>query len=80
MTTIRYRINQKTGWPDAPGNCGATGVCENVGSNVPLNSAHPGGVHLLMCDGSVQFVSDAVALDIVARLATRDDGQPTALQ
>jgi hypothetical protein len=33
-----------------------------------------------MCDGSVQFVSDAVALDIVARLATRDDGQPTALQ
>jgi prepilin-type N-terminal cleavage/methylation domain-containing protein/prepilin-type processing-associated H-X9-DG protein len=75
MTTIRYRVNQKMGWPDAPGNCGATGVCENVGSNVPLNSAHPGGVHTLMCDGSVRFVGDSLALDVLARLATRDDGQ-----
>jgi len=76
MTTIRYQINQKTGWPNWPGNCVATGVCESVGSNIPLNSAHPGGVNAVMCDGSVRFVTDAVALDVLARLATRDDGQP----
>jgi prepilin-type N-terminal cleavage/methylation domain-containing protein len=79
MTTIRYRINQKTGWPDRPGNCGATGVCENVGSNVPLNSAHPGGVSALMGDGSVRFLSDGVSLDLLARLATRDDGQMVSI-
>ena len=76
LTTIRYQINQKTGWPDAPGNCGATGVCDNVGNNIPLNSAHAGGVQAVMCDGSVRFVSDAVALDVLARLANRDDKQP----
>jgi prepilin-type N-terminal cleavage/methylation domain-containing protein/prepilin-type processing-associated H-X9-DG protein len=75
MTTIRYRINQKEGWPDAPGNCGATGVCDNVGSNVPLNSAHPGGAGVLMADGAVRFLSEAVPLDVLGRLATRDDGQ-----
>jgi len=75
LTTIRYPVNQKTGWPDAPGNCGATGVCENVGSNVPLNSAHSGGVNVVMCDGAVRFIGDATPLEMLARLATRDDGQ-----
>ncbi len=78
MTTIRYRLNQKNGWPDHPGNCGATGVCENVGSNVPLNSAHPGGVTALMGDGSVRFLNDDTSLDLLARFATRDDGQPVS--
>ncbi|MFM8493985.1 MAG: DUF1559 domain-containing protein [Planctomycetia bacterium] len=80
MTTIRYRINQKTGWPNSPGDCPATGVCQNVGNNVPLNSAHPGGVQAVMCDGSVRFLTDAVALDVLARLATRDDGQPISAE
>jgi prepilin-type processing-associated H-X9-DG protein len=75
-TTIRYAINNKrnngAGWD---GNC-TTGVCQNMGNNTPLNSAHPGGVNLLLCDGSVRFVSETVPLDVVARLATRDDGQP----
>jgi len=77
LTTIRYRVNQKEGWPDAPGtgNCVATGVCENVGTNVPLNSTHPGVAGVLMADGAVNFLSDAVPLDVLGRLATRDDGQ-----
>lgn len=76
MTTIRYQINQTTGWPDLPGNCGATGVCENVGSNVPLNSAHGGGVNIMMGDASTRFLNETVSLEVLARLATRDDGQP----
>lgn len=75
MATVRYNINQKKGWPDDPGNCGSLGVCNNVGNNIPLNSAHPGGVNALLCDGSVRFLSDTTDLAIVARLATRDDGQ-----
>ena len=79
LTTIRYRINYKdmggAGWPDA-GDCGGLGVCHNVGNNIPLTSAHPGGVLVLLCDGSVRFLSETTPLAVVARLATRDDGQP----
>jgi len=49
VTTIRYRLNQKTGWaegtpPSAGGDC-TTGVCMNYGNNTPLNSPHPSGVN-----------------------------------
>ncbi len=75
MTTIRYPINQIEGWPNGAGNCGAVGVCHNAGTNTPLNSPHPGGVNVGMCDGSVRFVSDTILLEILSRLVTRDDGQ-----
>jgi prepilin-type N-terminal cleavage/methylation domain-containing protein len=75
ITTVRYRINQKTGWTNAPGDCGNQGVCDNTGQNIPLNSAHPGGVQCLMGDGAVRFLNDNLSTDTLARLATRDDGQ-----
>lgn len=77
-TTIRYQINQKAGWPDG-GHCGQTGVCQNMGTNIPLNSAHPGGVNALMGDGSVRFMRDNTPLVTLAQLATRDDGIPVVL-
>ncbi len=75
MVTIRYPINQIEGWPEYPGNCGAVGVCANTGTNTPLNSTHPGGVNVGMCDGSVRFLNETIPLEILSRLATRDDGQ-----
>ena len=75
MTTIRYPINQKTGWPDGVGDCGNTGVCDNTGSNIPLNSAHSGGVNVVLGDGSVRFMRETISLDNLARYATRNDGQ-----
>lgn len=74
ITTIRYPINQKTGWANAPGNCGTTGVCDNTGQNIPLNSAHTGGVQCLLGDGSVRFVSQSIPIVTLGQLATRDDG------
>ncbi len=74
ITTIRYAINQKRGWTDPPGNCGSQGVCDNTGQNIPLNSAHPGGVVALLGDGSVRFIAQTTQLSILASLATRDDG------
>lgn len=38
------------------------------------NSWHVGGVHLLLCDGSVQFVENAIDLSVWRRLGSRNDG------
>jgi len=73
--TIRYAINQTTGW--APGGNCQVGVCPDNGNNTPLNSTHTGGVVAVFADGHVQFLSNATTLAVQAQLATRDDGQVT---
>lgn len=50
-----------------------TGLYE-FGSPYP-SSFHTGGVHIMMCDGGVRFMSDAVAGEIWARLVTPDGGR-----
>ena len=75
ITTVRYTINLKSNnWPNSPGDCYDWGVCEDQGGNIPLNSAHDGGVNVLLADGSVRFVTDSTPLAMLGRLATRDDG------
>jgi prepilin-type N-terminal cleavage/methylation domain-containing protein/prepilin-type processing-associated H-X9-DG protein len=75
-TTIRWNINQKTGWTGfANGVQGNSGPPCYIEDNAPLVSAHGGGVQVCLADGSVLFLSDSTTLDVLARLATRDDGQ-----
>jgi len=80
-TTIRYAINQKTGWStnggtgSQSGDC-TVGVCYDVGNNIPLNSTHSGGVNGLFGDGSVRFLSDSTSITLLAQAAVRDDGVP----
>jgi prepilin-type N-terminal cleavage/methylation domain-containing protein len=77
ITAIRYPINRNGQWTTGNGNC-SSGVCSTTASNIPLNSAHAGGVSAAMVDGAVKFLVDATDLAVLARLATRDDGQPQA--
>ena len=74
--TIRYGINQKRGWANnvAGTGVGQTGNC--ISNNMPLNSPHTGGVHALMGDGTVRFLSNSLPLAVLANLATRDDKVP----
>jgi prepilin-type N-terminal cleavage/methylation domain-containing protein/prepilin-type processing-associated H-X9-DG protein len=80
FTTIRYRINEKTGWAFAAPYVGVVPQrWQSEGANVPLVSAHSGGVNALFGDGSVRFLTDSTDLLTLARLATRDDGGVVSL-
>jgi hypothetical protein len=71
LTTVRYSPNQE---PFA--NQLFPGMGSNVGANNPLMSFHAGGVHILLGDGSVRFLSENIHLETLKQLATRDDRQP----
>jgi len=66
-TTIRYPI---------AGGYGATGNTQPYDLNIPLFSAHPGGVLCTLADGSVRFVSETIDFAILTALADRADGNP----
>jgi prepilin-type N-terminal cleavage/methylation domain-containing protein len=52
---IRYRPNERRFVNEQ-------GKLEACSSNMSLGSNHPGGVHLVMCDGSAAFVTDDIDL------------------
>lgn len=43
-------------------------------SAVPATSLHDGGVNVLMADGAVRFVSEAIDLGVWRALGSRSDG------
>ena len=54
----------------------AAGVNIHTGyTNRAIQSAHSGGAHVLMCDGSAHFLSTNIAIDTLYRLANRNDGK-----
>ena len=69
LTSVRHPINEK----DA---LSAVGSLGNLGCNRPIQSAHPGGAHVAVCDGSVQFLTDGTDLEVLFSFADRNDGVP----
>jgi prepilin-type N-terminal cleavage/methylation domain-containing protein/prepilin-type processing-associated H-X9-DG protein len=67
-TTVRYQIN-------ARGMANQAGVGSNFGNNIPLNSRHPGGCNTVFGDGSVRYLNQSLALDVLQLMARRNDGQ-----
>jgi prepilin-type N-terminal cleavage/methylation domain-containing protein len=65
--TIRYAPNIQ-GTP--------AGAVHTWEANLPLRSAHPGSVNVLLGDASSRSISDTIDFTVLTNLATRDDGKP----
>lgn len=59
------------GPPTCPWNAG------DCGPSGEIFSLHPGGAHVLLCDGSTQFLSETIDFRALRCLLTRDEGVPT---
>ena len=64
ITTLWFGINASVT---------ATGAGHPHHSNTIVNSFHEGGIHVLLCDGSVRFLSENVNLDMAKAFVARDD-------
>jgi prepilin-type processing-associated H-X9-DG protein len=63
--------------PPNTNNCGAKGFpggMQNMAMDSPPSSMHTGGVNMVLCDGSVRFVPDAISLVTWRALGTRNGG------
>jgi prepilin-type N-terminal cleavage/methylation domain len=67
VSALQFRIN-------ASGSNGP-GANRTSGANTIWNSEHTGGIHLLMGDGAIRFVSDAVDMNTIRRVAAIADGE-----
>ncbi len=70
VTTIRYAPNSRSLGLEA-----CINTTEHQRANTPLNSAHTGGVHILLADGAVRFISDNINMSTLTYLAVAADGQ-----
>ena len=66
VTCIYHPINMKT--------YGGMGVSGGYPPNTPIQSVHPGGAQVLFADGSVQFLSESLNIDVLYNLGRRNDG------
>ena len=66
-TAVRYAPNTKLA---------LTGASQMYHNNTILNSEHPGGLNVLLTDGSGRFISETILLDTLKQLACRYDMIP----
>ncbi len=70
VTTIRYAPNSRSLGLEA-----VISGTEHQRNNTPLNSAHTGGVHVLMGDGTVRFISENINMTTLTYLCIAADLQ-----
>jgi prepilin-type processing-associated H-X9-DG protein len=74
MPNNKYRPDREKGaYEAAPGTLNTAG--NNAGANDELFSFHPAVVNVLMGDGSVRSVRDAIWLPILRALVSRAGGE-----
>ncbi|WP_437188417.1 DUF1559 domain-containing protein [Planctomicrobium sp. SH668] len=65
LSSLVYRVNSPTA---------ATGATQAYETNTIWNSYHVGGIHALLTDGSVRFISENISMDTLLYLSARNDG------
>jgi prepilin-type N-terminal cleavage/methylation domain-containing protein len=67
--------NSRTCASMSPGMMMPTSSMANMAVQLPPSSYHPGGVNLMVGDGSVRFIKETVALTVWRALSTRNGGE-----
>jgi prepilin-type processing-associated H-X9-DG protein len=79
LRTIAYPINGPYFWcayrPGSPQYVGQCALPPGQIGQSSLKSAHPGGVNVLLGDGSVHFLAQTTGMITLQNLADRADGQ-----
>lgn len=71
VTTVLHPIGEKSA-----ALLGVLADCGQCHANTPIQSAHPGGAHVCVADGSVHFLAEDVDVQVLYDLANRDDKHP----
>jgi len=71
-----FNVTVSNGFYSGPFNPGVGGGGDSVTIMRSFGSRHPGGCNFAMADGSVQFVSQNIDVNLYRQLATRADGLP----
>jgi prepilin-type N-terminal cleavage/methylation domain-containing protein len=79
MTCIEYNHvsgpNTRSCGAMMGGMMGGPTAMVNMAVQIPPSSYHPGGVNVLIGDGSVRFIKDSIALNVWQGLGTRNGGE-----
>ncbi|MFG0262072.1 MAG: DUF1559 domain-containing protein [Novipirellula sp. JB048] len=67
LSVIRWAINSPTYVSGSSSHSYMT--------NTILNSMHPGGIQVMLGDGSVRFLTESIEMETLRRLASADDGE-----
>jgi prepilin-type N-terminal cleavage/methylation domain-containing protein len=67
LSGLQYKVNAPTT---------AGGSNSPYDANTVYNSFHTGGIHVLLSDGSVRFISNNIDFNTLANLCSRNDGVP----
>jgi prepilin-type N-terminal cleavage/methylation domain-containing protein len=72
-TALRDESNCNSDTPGAPCN-DISGAAARTGCHLASRSRHPGGVQVLLCDASAQFINDNVDLTVWRAMSTMANG------
>ena len=75
VRTVSHPPNTAFYWPST----GSNPPIVRTVSQASLKSNHPGGLHVLFCDGGVHFINNEIDLNAYKDLADRDDGNPSQM-
>lgn len=76
VRVVAWPPNSKVYWKSATCCVECDTPTPKRGKEAALKSSHPGGIHVVLGDGSVTFLGNAIDINVYKDLADREDGHP----